>query len=48
MGGKIVVLQVKPEEAVLESLREIVGMGIVEKVLMLVDQIVVVLHLWME
>lgn len=48
MGRKKVVLQVKSEEGVLESLEEIVGMENVERVLMLVDQMVVVAHLWME
>lgn len=48
MGRKTAVLQVKSEEAVLESLGGIVGMENVEKVLKLVDQMVVVVHLWME
>lgn len=48
MGRKKVVLQVKSEEAVLELLKEIVGMENVERVLKLADQMVVVAHLWME
>lgn len=48
MGRKTEVLQVKSEEAVLELLKEIVGMENVERVLKLVDKMVVVAHLWME
>lgn len=48
MGEKTAVLQVKYEEAVLQSSKKIVGMENVEKVLKLVDQMAVVVHLWME
>lgn len=48
MGRETVVLQVKSEEAILESLKEIVGMENVERVLKLVDQMMVAARLWME